>query len=92
MYYWLGREKFVFMTEAAIKCGRCEIALLAVSRTYSHFKPFPAHIRTTSRFLAQFGASRKILHNFKYEKSTIYRETGLSLDTWVEFRQNLGSV
>ena len=26
------------------------IALLVVSRTYSQFKSFPAHIRTTSRF------------------------------------------
>ena len=52
--------------EATIKCIGGEIALLAVSRTYSHYKPFPAHICTTSsfsHFFAQFGAFRTILHN-----------------------------
>ena len=60
---------------------------------FSHFKPFPAHIRTISRFShysAQFGASRTILHNSKYKKLIIYRKTGVSLDNWVEFRQKLG--
>ena len=41
-------------TEVTIKCGRCGITLLAVSRTYSHFKMFPKHIRTTSCFSHNF--------------------------------------
>ena len=67
--------------EATIKCSGCGIVLLAVSRTYSHFNPFPAHIRTTSlfsHFFAQFGASRTVLHNFKYKNQQ-------SIEKWVEF-------
>ena len=62
-------------SEATIKCGGCGIALLAVSRTYSHFKPFPANIRTTSHF-SQFGASRTILHNFKYKHQQSIEKLG----------------
>ena len=78
-------------TEATIKCSGCGIALLAVSYKYSHFKPFPAHIRKTRRFshfFAQFGASRTIFCKISSIKPTIYWKIELSLDNWGEFRQN----
>ena len=64
---WQGRDTSIgqvdlLVAEAKIKYGVCGIALSAVSRTYSHFKPFPAHIRTTSRFS----------HNLELPLYTIY--------------------
>ena len=64
-----------FSASGSVNRGKDKVWLvrnrtLAVSRTFSHLKPFPAHIRTISRFFALFrtiGASRTILHNFKYK-------------------------
>ena len=77
-------SRFTIVPEAAILCVGCGIALLATSRTYSHHKPFPAHIRTTSRFLALFSHNLElpahICHNFKYKNQQSIEKTGLSLD------------
>ena len=57
--------------------------ILAVSRTYPQSAK-PVVFRTFSAF-AQFGASRTILHNFKYKNNNLSK-------IWVQFRQKLGSV
>ena len=89
---WTLSKKLCFCScwsEAMINCSGCRIALLTVSRTYSHFKPFPAHIRTTIRF-SHFFAQLMELHAQFCTISSI--KTGISLDNWGEFRQKLGSV
>ena len=59
-----------FPTGALFKCGRYGIALFDILRTFPHFRPFSALIRTFSGFphlLAQLTSFRTILHNLGYK-------------------------
>ena len=78
-------------------CGGCRIALLTVSRTFSHFKPFPAQsavFRIFSHNLelpALTGVSLDIGSSLDKNLGEFRQITGVSLDkNWGEFRQKLG--
>jgi hypothetical protein len=57
-------------SEAAFKCGQCNVAQFAVLRTISHNFLYTAYYRKnrrSSHILAQFISLHNVLHNFMYK-------------------------
>ena len=55
---------------AMFKCAECGIALIAILRTFPHFRSFSALIRTFSSFphhFALYTSFHTVLHNLEYK-------------------------